>query len=172
MLQSGAYDVGLQPAICAGNTRWHERRWHERTMGGPTVAATPKKQETHLDDAQVASGGGLQYQQAARDPDQARAGITPAGVAPALDTADQGQNAEDFGGPAPDEEAILQEHGYPKTGRDLNARVTQVEHGPYAGGTEQGEPATTGQPADAVESDVRVAEDIDQPHPRTHQHAK
>lgn len=113
------------------------------------MAARSEQPETHLDDAQQASGGGQHYQQAARDPDQTRAGVTPAAVAPALDTPDQRQNAEAYGGPDPDEEAVLQEQGYPKLGANLPARVTQVEHGPYAGGTQQGTPETDSQPPDA-----------------------
>jgi len=49
------------------------------------------------------------------------------------------QQAEDHGGPSPDEEAVLVEQGYPKLGKKLQSQVTQVEHGPYAGGTEQGD---------------------------------
>ena len=49
------------------------------------------------------------------------------------------QRAEDHGGPSPDEEAMLAEQGYPKLGQKIQSRVTQVEHGPYAGGTQQGD---------------------------------
>ena len=43
---------------------------------------------------------------------------------------------------------MLQEQGYPKLGRSPQSRVTQVEHGPYPGGTQQGD----------AESEQRVAE--------------
>ncbi len=98
--------------------------------------------ETHLDHEQHETGGGLRYQQATRDPDQSRAGVTPDSVEVNADSPDQQQQAMDFGGPDPAEEAVLQEHGYPKLGDSLNSRVTQVEHGPYAGGTQQGTPET------------------------------
>jgi hypothetical protein len=103
-----------------------------------TVSERQPQHETHLDHEQHESGGGLRYQQAARDPNQTRAGVTPASVETDSDAPDQQQQAEAYGGPAPDEEAVLQDHGYPKLGGSLNSRVTQMEHGPYAGGTEQG----------------------------------
>lgn len=55
---------------------------------------------------------------------------------------DQQQRAEDFGRPEPEDEAHLQEQGYPKLGRGTQDRLTQVEHGPYAGGTQQGDAET------------------------------
>lgn len=61
---------------------------------------------------------------------------------------DQQQTAEHYGGPNPDDEQKLQEHGYPKLGRSPQSRLTQVEHGPYAGGTQQGD----------AESEQRVTE--------------
>jgi hypothetical protein len=61
---------------------------------------------------------------------------------------DQQQTAEEYGGPSPEDEAKLQEHGYPKLGRKPQSSVTQVEHGPYAGGTQQGD----------AETEERVAE--------------
>ena len=93
-----------------------------------------------LDEEQRASGGGLRYQQAFRDPEQTRAGVTPADVANP-DVPDLRQRATEYGGPDAAEEATLQEQGYPKLGRTMQAKVTQVEHGPYAGGTQQGESA-------------------------------
>ena len=59
---------------------------------------------------------------------------------------DQQQRAEEYGGPAPDDESWLQEQGYPKLGRSTQSRLTQIEHGPYAGGTQQGD-AETGERA-------------------------
>jgi len=41
---------------------------------------------------------------------------------------------------------LLQEHGYPKLGKSAQSRLTQVEHGPYPGGTQQGD-ADTGNDA-------------------------
>lgn len=99
------------------------------------------QQETALDHQQQASGGGLRYQQGMRDPDLARGGTpTPAAVPADLDGPDHRQRAEEYGGPAPDDEAALREHGYPKLGSGVQERLTQVEHGPYPGGTEQGTP--------------------------------
>ena len=98
-----------------------------------------QQQETHLDDDQRASGGGLHYQQAFRDP-EARVGVTPAAVGQP-DAPSQEQRAQEYGGPAPADREILEEHGYPKLDRSVDARLTQVEHGPYAGGSQQGGPA-------------------------------
>ncbi len=49
------------------------------------------------------------------------------------------QLVEEYGGQSPEDEAHLQEHGYPKLGKSAQSRMTQVEHGPYAGGTQQGD---------------------------------
>jgi hypothetical protein len=65
----------------------------------------------------------------------------PQAQQPASDP-DQQQRAEEYGGPAPDDESWLQEQGYPKLGKSTQSRMTQVEHGPYAGGTQQGDAAT------------------------------
>jgi len=59
---------------------------------------------------------------------------------------DQQQTAEDYGRPSPEDESLLQEHGYPKLGKSAQSRLTQVEHGPYPGGTQQGD-ADTGNDA-------------------------
>ena len=64
------------------------------------------------------------------------------------DLPDQQQTVEEYAGPTPDDESWLQEQGYPKLGRSPQSRMTQVEHGPYAGGTQQGD----------AESEQRVAE--------------
>jgi len=55
---------------------------------------------------------------------------------------DRQQVAEDFGRPHPDDESWLQDQGYPKLGRNPHDRLTQVEHGPYPGGTQQGDAET------------------------------
>lgn len=93
--------------------------------------------ETQLDAEQIRTGGGLRYQQAHREPgdveDGAPRSSAPIGE-PILD-----QQAEEYGGPTPDDQAALHEHGYPKLGGKLPSRVTQVEHGPYAGGSQQGD---------------------------------
>jgi len=52
---------------------------------------------------------------------------------------DQQQRADDHGRPSPDDESWLADQGYPKLGKKIQSRVTQVEHGPYAGGTQQGD---------------------------------
>ena len=61
---------------------------------------------------------------------------------------DQQQTAEEYGGPTPDDESWLQEQGYPKLGQKPQSRLTQVEHGPYPGGSQQGD----------ADSEQRVAE--------------
>jgi hypothetical protein len=50
---------------------------------------------------------------------------------------DQQQQAEEYGGPSPEDESWLQDQGYPHLGRNAHHRLTQVEHGPYPGGTQQ-----------------------------------
>ena len=105
-----------------------------------------QQQETHLDEDQRASGGGLRYQQAFRDP-EARVGVTPAAVGQP-EAPDQQQRAREYGGPDLVDEAVLHEQGYPKLGSGMHSRVTQVEHGPYAGGTQQGEPEVDDQSAE------------------------
>jgi hypothetical protein len=55
------------------------------------------------------------------------------------DLPDRQQTAEEYGGPHPDDESTLKEQGYPKLGRKPQSRMTQVEHGPYPGGTQQGD---------------------------------
>ena len=72
-----------------------------------------------------------------RNSRQHNASTQPSEVEP-----DQQQRAEEYGGPAPDDEAWLQEQGYPKLGRSTQSKMTQVEHGPYAGGTQQGDAET------------------------------
>jgi hypothetical protein len=96
----------------------------------------PEKSARHEHDELVSSGGGLHYQQGHRDPgaiDGAPRSSAPAGE-PSLR-----QRAEEYGGPDPEDEALLHEQGYPKLGQKLPSRVTQVEHGPYAGGSQQGD---------------------------------
>ena len=53
--------------------------------------------------------------------------------------------------PHPDDESWLKDLGYPKVGEHVESHATQIEHGPNAGGTQQGhaddeptEPATSG----------------------------
>lgn len=92
----------------------------------------------------LSESGGQQYQRAHRAPGSTQQGDTPtAGTrsAVARETAepDQQQRADDHGGPSPDDESWLAEQGYPKLGNKLQSRVTQVEHGPYAGGSQQGD---------------------------------
>lgn len=97
----------------------------------------PHTSASHTEDNELeTSGGGLHYQQGHRDPgalDGAPRSRAPIGE-PSLR-----QRGEEYGGPAPDDEALLHEQGYPKLGPKLPSRVTQVEHGPYAGGSQQGD---------------------------------
>lgn len=88
--------------------------------------------------------GGHHYQQAHRAPGSTQADdATTAGTrsARARESAepDEQQRADDHGGPSPDDESWLAEQGYPKLGTKIQSRVTQVEHGPYAGGSQQGD---------------------------------
>ncbi len=94
-----------------------------------------KRPETRLDDDQIASGGGLHYHQARREP--GGADERPSDV-----DAVRQQVADEHGGPSPDDESWLQDQGYPKLGPKIQSRVTQHEHGPYAGGTQQGDTET------------------------------
>jgi len=61
------------------------------------------------------------------------------------ETPDQQQSAEEYGRPNPDDESWLQDQGYPKLGKNVHERLTQVEHGPYPGGTQQGDADTESQ---------------------------
>lgn len=97
--------------------------------------------ETQLDDEQIRTSGGLRYQQANREPGDVEGGA-PRSSAPIGEPSLE-QQAEEYGGPAPDEQAALHEQGYPKLGGKLPSRVTQVEHGPYAGGSQQGDTKRT-----------------------------
>ena len=97
--------------------------------------ARPRRPETDLDTERLESGGGLHYQQARREP--GGSDEQPTGDAP-----DTQQAGEHFGGPPPDDEAWLQDQGYPKLGPKLQSRVTQHEHGPYAAGSQQGDTKT------------------------------
>lgn len=106
---------------------------HEPTTPRSAEPAT----ETKLDDQAVRTGGGLRYQQAQRQPGDIEGGA-PRSSAPLVEPS-QRQNAEEYGGPSSDEAATLHEHGYPKLGGKLPSRMTQMEHGPYAGGSQQGD---------------------------------
>lgn len=46
--------------------------------------------------------------------------------------------------PHPDDESWLKDLGYPKVDEHPESRATQVEHGPNAGGSQQGHPETAG----------------------------
>jgi len=101
------------------------------------VEVIPRPAETQLDDEQIRTGGGLRYQQANREPGDVEGGA-PRTSAP-IGEPSLRQQAEEYGGPAPDQQEALHEHGYPKLGGKLPSQVTQVEHGPYAGGSQQGD---------------------------------
>ncbi|MGE3272127.1 MAG: hypothetical protein AB7P40_25460 [Chloroflexota bacterium] len=107
------------------------------TVPDPPETAHEVNAETDLDEVQTRTGGGQRYQEGHRLPGDTEAGAprTSAGVG----APDQEQRGEEYGGPTADEEATLHEQGYPKLGRKLPSKVTQVEHGPYAGGTQQGD---------------------------------
>ena len=109
----------------------------DMTVQAERVEVIPRPVETQLDDEQIRTGGGLRYQQANREPGDVEGGA-PRTSAP-MGEPSLRQQAEEYGGPAPDQQEALHEHGYPKLGGKLPSRVTQVEHGPYAGGSQQGD---------------------------------
>jgi len=98
---------------------------------------TERPEETMLDDRQIRTGGGLRYQQAQREPGDVEGGA-PRTSAPIAEPSLR-QRGEEYGGPDQGDQAALHEQGYPKLGEKLPSRVTQVEHGPYAGGSQQGD---------------------------------
>ncbi|MCC7369050.1 MAG: hypothetical protein IT306_11545 [Chloroflexi bacterium] len=91
---------------------------------------------TRLDAEQIESGGGLRYQQRHRDP-AAADDAPPSSVS--VEEPSLRQRGEHYGNPGAADREALHEHGYPKLGGKLPSRVTQVEHGPYAGGSQQGD---------------------------------
>jgi len=64
----------------------------------------------------------------------------PSMDAPGANPAEQSQGRVNRVRPQPDDEARLEEQGYPKLGDKLHSRTTQHEHGPNAGGSQQGHP--------------------------------
>jgi len=106
--------------------------------------AGEEDRETERHDERLQESGGLHYQQAHRAPDGGDSATAGTRSALARDTSepDQNQRADDHGGPGADDESWLQDQGYPKLGKKIQSRVTQVEHGPYAGGTQQGDRET------------------------------
>lgn len=107
----------------------------------------PESHDHDHEHDRLSASGGRRYHQAHRAPGSTQEGeAATAGIRSALarDTADpdQRQRADHHGGPSPDDETSLGEQGYPKLGQKLQSRVTQVEHGPYAGGTQQGDTAS------------------------------
>jgi hypothetical protein len=132
------------------------------------------------DEQQRASGGGERYQTAHRQHPVEREGRgasraargtgpdrgpsqtstseyrmgqsgNPATDAPGASPAEQSLGQVEAVSPHPDDEARLEEHGYPKLGGHIQSRTTQHEHGPNAGGSQQGDPASAqpGEPGDA-----------------------
>lgn len=104
----------------------------------------PDSHDHARDHDHLSESGGHRYHQAHRAPGSTEQGDavtagTRSAVARETAEADQRQRADHHGGPSPDDEAWLGEQGYPKLGKKLQSRVTQVEHGPYAGGTQQGD---------------------------------
>jgi len=106
---------------------------HEPERGRTDAPARDEHQQL---DHQGADGG-LHYQQARRHADQHPPHTEPTRTRP-RPAPDQQQAADDHGAPDPEDESWLQDQGYPKLGHKMQSRVTQVEHGPYAGGTQQG----------------------------------
>jgi hypothetical protein len=108
--------------------------------------------ETEHQREHLHESGGLHYQRAHRaagaahdDPSQATAGARSE-IARATGAPAQDQRADHHGGPGPDDEAWLADQGYPKLGKKMQSRMTQVEHGPYAGGTQQGDASSPTKP--------------------------
>ena len=99
-----------------------------------------REQHDHLDES-----GGHHYQRAHRAPVSTHEGTgeptagTRSAVARETAEPDRQQRADEHGGPSADDESWLAEQGYPKLGKKIQSRVTQVEHGPYAGGSQQGD---------------------------------
>jgi hypothetical protein len=91
-----------------------------------------------VENEHLSEAGGLHYQQARRHADEHPPHIEPTRTRRRPEP-DQRQRADDHGVPDPEDESWLQDQGYPKLGRKIESRVTQVEHGPYAGGTQQGD---------------------------------
>jgi hypothetical protein len=116
------------------------------------------------DDEYVESGGGQRYQEAHRQhaisrdgPRRSREGrgtVSDTPSSPEVEASSEGVNATAGGSdlnafdrqggddeqvrPHPDDEAWLKDLGYPKTGEHTEAHHTQIEHGPNAGGSQQG----------------------------------
>lgn len=107
-----------------------------------------RRPETRIDQEHLSAAGDLHYQQARRGPDQHPPHATPTRARRGQAEPDQQQLADDHGAPSGEDESWLQDQGYPKLGRGQHARLTQVEHGPYAGGTQQG---TTDRPKDGAD---------------------
>ena len=110
----------------------------EQRVERQTVQQTDRRPETRIDREHLSAAGDLHYQQARRGPGQHPPDATPTRERRQPAEPDVQQAAEDHGGPHPDDESWLQDQGYPKLGRKTHDRLTQVEHGPYAGGTQQG----------------------------------
>ena len=120
------------------------------------------------DDEYLESGGGQRYQEAHRQhaidrdgPRRSRQGRGTTSDTPSrqeVEAPDRSVNAiagGEAGGsdlnafdrqagddeqvrPHPDDESWLKDLGYPKTGEHIEAHHTQIEHGPNAGGSQQG----------------------------------
>jgi hypothetical protein len=106
--------------------------------------------ETEHQHEHLHESGGLRYQRAHRvagaahdDASKATAGGRSE-IARETGSPAQDQRADHHGGPGPDDEAWLADQGYPKLGKKMQSRLTQVEHGPYAGGTQQGDAGSPG----------------------------
>lgn len=112
----------------------------------PTDGPVGEQQHQH------AATGGERYQTAHREHAVEREGPATSrsarGTGPARDqrhvspneaSPDTSAASTEPGRPHPDDEAWLKDLGYPKLGKHLQSRTTQIEHGPNAGGTQQGD---------------------------------
>jgi len=114
----------------------------------------PVSTDTASGDEHPHSGGGQRYQQAHRQHavDHGGASVARAARGTAQTDAarptsapngDAGATTDDTQvQPHPNDESWLKDLGFPKTGDHPEAHPTQVEHGPNAGGSQQGEPTT------------------------------
>ncbi len=103
---------------------------------GPTRSRSARG--TGPDHAAPRAPAGTDTRPEHRDGQPAAGQITPDHVT------DDGQRVR----PQPDDESWLQDLGYPKVGEHVESHATQIEHGPNAGGTQQGhdEAAAPGSP--------------------------
>jgi hypothetical protein len=125
-------------------SRSDDREQHTPPARGRQRLQEPDESHDDQPHDSLSESGGHRYHRAHRAPGSTHEGeAVTAGTrsAVARETAepDQQQRADHHGGPSPDDESWLAEQGYPKLGNKIQSRVTQVEHGPYAGSSQQGD---------------------------------